>query len=67
MNWKVPRVQHPAGVTPEDLCKCDKPQVWAFRGKAVKCNFKAFQNQVILLCLTHNISMPHCKRNLFPP
>lgn len=67
MNWKVPRVQHLAGVTPEDLCKCDKPRVWAFSGQAVKCNFKAFQNQTILLRLTYNISTPYCKRNFFPP
>lgn len=45
MNWKVPRVQHPAGVTAEDLCKCDKHWVWAFSEQAVKRNFKAFQTE----------------------
>lgn len=47
----MPRVQHPAGVTPEDLCKCDKPRLYAFSGQAVKSNFEAFQNQDILLRL----------------
>jgi len=45
MNWKVPREQHPAGVTPEDLCKCEKPQVWAFSRQTMKRNFEVFRNK----------------------
>lgn len=48
----MPRVQDPAGVTTEDLYKCSKPWVHAFSGQPVKRNFKAFQDQAILLCLT---------------